>query len=253
MISIKTQKEIDIMREGGKRLAEIMAKLEKMVAPGITTNELNRASEALIFEYKAEPAFKGYQGFPAALCVSVNSVIVHSAPSKYALKEGDIVSLDLGIKYKGFFADMAVTVAIGQVDDEIKRLIRITKKSLKLAIKKAKPGNTIGDIGNTVERFVEMQGFGVVRKLCGHGIGRKLHEEPQIPNYGKRHKGKEIKQGMVFALEPMVTVGDYRLKKSPDGFGFETKDGSLSAHFEHTIVINKNGPQVLTKRATEVK
>ncbi len=247
MIKIKTQQEIDVMREGGKRLAKIMAKLEEMVKPGMTTDDLNKAAEAFVFEYGAEAGFKGHQGFPATLCTSVNNVIVHATPSNYVLKDGDVLSLDIGIKYKGFYSDMAVTVPVGQIDPETNRLIKATKKALKIGIKKAKIGNTIGDVGNTIERHVEGQGFNVVRTLCGHGIGRELHEDPQIPNYGQRHKGDVIKQGMVLAIEPMVTVGDSRLVKAKDGHGFETKDGSLSAHFEHTIAIHKNGPQVLTK------
>jgi len=256
MIPIKTKQEIDIMREGGRRLAEIMEKLKKMIAPGISANELNRAAEALIFNYKAEPAFKGFVGkkgespFPAVLCVSINSVLVHAAPSAYQLKQGDIVSLDIGIKYKGFYADMAVTEIVGDpvsADSEARRLVRNTKKALKLAIKKARPGNTIGDISNIIERHIEGQGFKVIRELCGHGIGRELHEEPQILNYGKRHTGPELKPGMVICIEPMVSIGDWRLEKSPDGYGFQIKDGSLSAHFEHTILVTQKDAQVLTK------
>jgi len=248
MIKIKTNKEIQIMKEGGRILAEIIEELKKKVIPGITTKELNRASEALILKYKAEPAFKGYEGFPSALCASVNNVVVHGVPSEYELKEGDILSLDLGIKYKGFFADMALTVPIGEVEPEILRLIRVTKKALKLGIKKAKPGNTFGDIGNTIQRYVESQGFGIIRDLCGHGIGRELHEDPKVLNYGKRHKGEKILPGMVFCIEPMVSVGSWQIKKSSDGFGYETEDGSLSAHFEHTIAIREEGAEILTKK-----
>jgi len=235
------------MREAGKKLARVMDELKKKVAPGITTKELDRAAEALIFGLGAKPAFKGYGGFPATLCTSINQVIVHGVPSDYKLKDGDILSLDLGLIWKGFFSDMAVTVPVGKVDFEILRLLRVTKKSLKLAIKKAKPGNTFGDIGNTVQRYVESQGFNVVRELCGHGIGRELHQEPEILNYGKRHTGPEIKEGMTFCIEPMVTMVDWQIKKSKDGFGFETKDGSLSAHFEHMLAATKDGCQVLTK------
>lgn len=246
MITIKTQEEIQIMAESGKILAEIMEKLKARVRPGITTKELDRAAQALIFESKAIPAFKGYENFPAVLCASVNNQIVHAVPSERELKEGDILSLDLGIKYKGFFADMAITLSAGEVNSEVLRLIRATKKALKLGIKKARVGNTTGDIGNTIQRYVEGQGFNVVRELTGHGIGRELHEDPKILNYGTRHKGEKIKEGMVLCVEPMVTMGDYKLKKSPDGFGYETKDGSLSAHFEHTVAILKNGPKILT-------
>ena len=235
------------MREGGNMLARIMETLKKRVEPGISTKELDRVAETLVFKYKAQPAFKGYEGFPATLCVSVNNVIVHAVPSNYQLKQGDIVSLDLGIKHKGFFTDMAITLGVGKVDFEALRLIRTTKKALKLGLKKARPGNTFGDIGNTVQKYVESQGFNVVRELCGHGIGRELHESPKVPNYGQTHQGQKIKQGMVFCLEPMTTVGDWHLKKSADGFGFETKDGSLSCHFEHTIAITQTGCEVLTK------
>lgn len=234
------------MREGGKVLAQIMEELKKRVAPGITTNDLDRAAEALVLKYKAVPAFKGYEGFPATLCTSVNQVIVHQAPSDYQLKEGDILSLDLGIKYNGFYTDMALTMPVGYVEPDILRLLRVTKKALKLAIKKAMPGNTVGDIGNIIQRTVEYQGFNVVRALCGHGIGRELHEEPQILNYGRRHKGEKLKEGMVLCIEPMTTMGDWRVKKAEDGFGYATKDGSLSCHFEHTIAITKKGAKVLT-------
>jgi len=248
MITIKTPEEIEIMAEGGKILAGIMEKLEKMVVPGIITKELNRVAETLIFKSGGEPSFKGHQGFPAALCVSVNEEIVHGAPSERKLKQGDIVSLDIGIKYKGFHSDMAVSLAVGEVSLEAKRLIWVTKKSLKIGIKKAKEGNTFGDIGNTIQRYIESQSFNIVRELCGHGIGKELHEEPQILNYGKRHTGPKIAEGMVFCIEPMVTIGDWQIKKSKDGHGYETKDGSLACHFEHTIAVFKKGPKILTAR-----
>lgn len=250
MIKIKTKKELEIMHQGGKILAQIMKELKKKVKAGITTQELDSLAETFIFKSKAQPAFKGYEGFPATLCTSLNQVIVHAVPSDYQLREGDILSLDLGIKYKGYFTDMAFTILVGQkksFDFEVLRLIKVTKKALKLAIKKTKPGNTIGDIGNTIQRYVESQGFQVVRDLCGHGIGQELHEDPKIPNYGKRHKGEKILPGMVFCLEPMVVMGDWHLKKSADGFGFETKDGSLACHFEHTVAVTCDGPWVLTK------
>ena len=247
MISIKSPEEIKIMVEGGKILAKIMRELEKTVKPGITTKELDRLAESLIFKYKAKPSFKGYQSFPATLCTSINEELVHVAPSGRALKEGDIISLDLGIFYKGFHTDMAITLPVGKVDSETQRLIRTTKKALKRGIKKVRPGNTIGDIGNTIQRFVESQGFNVIRDLCGHGIGRDLHEDPQILNYGKRHKGEELKEGMVICLEPMVAIGGWKLKRTKDGHGYQTEDGSLSAHFEYTVAVTKDGHQVLTK------
>jgi len=247
MITIKSKEEIEIMREGGKILARIMKELEKKVKPGITTQELDRAAEALILKSGSQCSFKGYEGYPACLCASINEEIVHAVPSARVLKEGDMLSLDLGLFYQGFHADMAVTLPVGKVTPEIQRLIRATKKSLKRGIKKVRPGNTFGDVANTIQRHIESQGFNVVRDLCGHGIGRELHEDPQILNYGKRRAGEEIKTGMCFCLEPMLTVGDWHIKKSKDGHGFETQDGSLSCHFEHMVAVTKNGCNLLTK------
>jgi len=247
MTIIKTKKEIEILKEAGRMLAEIMEKLKKEARAGITTNYLNNFAEQLIFEYGCTPAFKGYQGYPYTLCTSVNEVIVHGTPSNYKLKNGDILSLDCGLKYKGFYSDMAITIGVGNISEEVNRLIKTTKKALKRGIKKAKPGNTIGDIGNTIQRYVESQGFNVIRDLCGHGIGKELHEDPQILNYGKRHTGEKIKPGMVFCIEPMVSAGSWKIKRAEDGYGFKTKDNSLSAHFEHMIAVIENGPKVLTK------
>jgi len=242
------------MAEGGKVLAKIIKELEKKVKPGITTKELERLAESLVLKSGGKCSFKGYlskngetvRPYPACLCTSVNEEIVHAVPSERILKEGDIISLDSGIFYKGFHTDMAITVGVGKISPEIQRLIRVTKKALKMGIKKVKIGNTFGDIGNTIQRYVESQGFNVVRELCGHGIGRELHEDPKILNYGKRRTGEEIKEGMVFCIEPMVTVGDWHIKRSKNGYGYETIDNSLSAHFEHTIAITKEGPQILT-------
>ena len=247
MIKIKTQEEIRIISEGGKILANVLKEIEKLVKPGITTLELDRAAEALILKQGAKPSFKGYDGFPYSLCTSVNENIVHGLPSDYVLKNGDLLKLDLGVLYKGYNTDMAVTLALGEVSFEAKRLINVTKKSLRLAIKKVKIGNTIGDIGNTIQRCVEDQGFGVVKDLCGHGIGKNIHEDPKIPNFGKRRSGPELVEGMVICIEPMVTMGDWHLRKADDGYGYATKDGSLSAHFEHTIAITKSGAKILTE------
>ena len=235
------------MSEGAKKLSVIMKKLEKMVKPGIKTQELDKVAQDLVFKFGAEPSFKGYDGFPAALCVSINEQIVHGVPSERVIKEGDIVSLDLGLFYKGFHSDMAITLAVGKVDFETLRLIKVTKKSLKIGIKKARPGNKTGDIENTIQRYIESQGFNVVRDLCGHGIGRDLHEDPQILNYGKRGAGPELREGMVLCLEPMVAMGDWRIKKGKDGFAYETRDGSLACHFESEIAITKDGSKVLTE------
>ncbi|MGA2418248.1 MAG: type I methionyl aminopeptidase [Candidatus Staskawiczbacteria bacterium] len=247
MINVKTEEEIKIIAEGGKILAAAIRNLEKIAKPGITTGELDKAAEAFILSAGAKPAFKGYDGFPFSLCASVNENIVHGYPSDYILRDGDLLKLDLGVLYKGFNTDSAITLAIGNVSFEAKRLMNVTKKSLRLGIKKAKIGNTIGDIGNTIQRFVEDQGFGVVRDLCGHGIGKNLHEDPKIPNFGKRGSGEKLVEGMVICIEPMVTAGDYNLRKSDDGYGYATRDNSLSAHFEHTIAIKKSGPKVLTE------
>ena len=246
MIKIKSDQEIEIMRQGGRMLANVMEELKKKAAVGVTTEEINRLAESLIFDYGAKPAFKGYGGFPATICTSVNEEVVHGIPSDYKLKKGDLLTLDIGLIYKGYYADMAQTVYIEGTDPEVMRLIRVTKKSLKLGTKKAKEGNTFGDIGNTIQRYVESQGFGVVRDLCGHGIGKDLHEDPQILNYGQRHKGPKIKKGMVFCLEPMVTMGDWHIKQGKDGFSFITVDGSLSAHFEHMVAVTDKGPEILS-------
>ncbi|MBI1866209.1 MAG: type I methionyl aminopeptidase [Candidatus Staskawiczbacteria bacterium] len=247
MTKIKSEEEIKIMREGGRILANVLSQIEKMVKPGVTTIELDRAAEALILKHGAAPAFKGYEKFPYSLCASVNEEIVHGFPSERILKEGDIIGLDLGVLYKNYNTDMAITVPVGNISFEAKRLIMVTKKALKRGIKKVRPGNTIGDIGNTIQRYIEDQGFGVVRDLCGHGIGKELHEDPRIPNFGTRHKGEVLKEGMVICLEPMVTIGDWHLKKAQDGYGYATKDGSLSAHFEHTMAVTKEGVKILTE------
>ncbi|MBZ1345067.1 MAG: type I methionyl aminopeptidase [Candidatus Nealsonbacteria bacterium] len=246
MVPIKTKEEIEVMTEGGRILAKIMKELERQVRPGIKTKELDNFAKNLIFKYGGKCSFEGYQGFPTCLCTSINQEIVHVAPSARQLKEGDIISLDLGIFYKGFHTDMAITIPVGKVVPEVQRFIRVTKKALKRGIKKIRPGNTFGDIGNTIQRYVENQGFNIVRDLCGHGIGREIHEDPKILNYGKRRTGPELVEGMVFCLEPMITMGGWKIKKSKDGFGFETQDGSLSAHFEHTITVTRNGAKILT-------
>lgn len=235
------------MRQGGRILAKIMEELKAKVRPGLITKELDQLAEKLVFKYGAKPAFKDYQGFPAVLCTSINEEIVHAAPSGRRLKEGDILSLDLGILFEEFYLDMAITVPVGKISPEASRLIRITKKALKRAIGRVKPGKYIGDISQAIQNYVEGQGFNVVRELCGHGIGQKLHEAPEIPNFGQRHKVPELKPGMVLAIEPMVTAGGWKLKKTKDGYGFETIDGSLSAHFEHTVAVTEKGGHVLTK------
>lgn len=248
MIKIKTDKEIETMQQGADILSAILAKVCKAVKPGITTKSLDNLASDLIAKAGAKPSFKGYNGYPAALCASVNNIVVHGIPNDYILKEGDIVGLDLGVFYKGFHTDMAATVSVGETSFENQRLIKSTKKALRLAIAKAKVGNTFGDIGNTIQRYIEDQGFSVVRDLCGHGVGKDLHEDPQIINYGQRHTGEIIKPGMVFCVEPMINMGTYEIKLMPDNWAYSTKDRLPSAHFEHVIAITSNGKtRVLTK------
>ena len=246
-IKIKTSEEIKIMAQGGKILSLIMEKLKNEVRPGITTKEIDKTAEGLVLKYKGKCSFKGYQGFPACLCTSVNQEIVHALPSAKILKQGDIISLDLGIFYKGFHTDMAVTLPVGIISAQAEKIIKITKKALEIGIKTIQPGKFISDIEINLQKYVEEQGFNVVRELCGHGIGRLIHEDPQILCYEKEKKQEKIRPGMVLCIEPMVTAGHWKLEKAEDGFGFKTKDGSLSCHFEHTVAVTKKGFQVLTK------
>jgi methionyl aminopeptidase len=247
MINIYSEKEIKIIQEGGKILAEIIEKLKNKVEPGIITEYLNKVAEDLILTHGAKPSFKGFNNFPKSLCVSINEEVVHGVPSNREIKQGDIVSLDLGIRYKGYCTDMAITVAIGEVNKKIKKLIGVTKDVLDIGTEQCKPGNYLRDIGSAIQKYVEKNGFNVVRELVGHGVGKKVHEEPQVLNYGEGPRGPELKEGMVLALEPMVTTGGWHVEKTKDRFGYKTTDNSLSAHFEHTIAITKKGPAVLTK------
>lgn len=247
MINIYTDKEIQVMQKGGGILARIMRELKKKVKPGITTKYLNEVAEDLIFKYGVEPSFKGFNNYPASLCTSINQEIVHAVPSDRKLKKGDILSLDLGIRYKGYCTDLAITIPVGEVDNKVQKLIIVTKKALDIGIVQCKSGNHLEDIGWAIQDYVEKQGFNVVRELCGHGVGKEIHEDPQILNYGEKGKGIELKPGMVLALEPMVVMGNWHVEKSKDRFGYRTKDGELSAHFEHTIAITKKGAKILTK------
>lgn len=246
MITIKTPEEIEIMAEGGKILSLALKEISAMVKPGITTLDLDRRAEEIILSNGAKPAFKGYAKFPYSLCTSVNEEIVHCFPSNRVLKDGDIISLDLGVLYKGFNTDSAVTIPVGKIAKDTEKLLSVTRKSLYVGIKTIKVGRTFGDIGYQIEKFIAKQKMGLVRDLTGHGIGKNVHEDPEIPNYGSRGLGEVIKEGMVFCIEPMVTLGDYNLRRSSDGYGYSTKDSSLAAHFEHTIAVTKKGPRILT-------
>lgn len=244
---LKSKKEIAIMSEGGKILAEIMAKTKEKAVVGVTTKYLDTFAEKLIKDNKGLPSFKGYNNFPAAICTSINSVLVHGVPSDYILKEGDILSLDIGFFYNGFHTDMAITFPIGDVDDETLRLIRETKKALKRGIKKTRTGNTLGDIGNTIMRHAEKSGFFIADGLCGHGIGRGVHEDPQVLNTGKRRKGASLEEGLVFCIEPMLIIGDSKTQYCKDGIGIKSTNNLYCAHFEHTIALTESGTKVLTE------
>ena len=240
------------MKEGGAILSNILKELTKAVKPGIITQELDKLATELVFKFGARSSFLNYNGYPAVLCVSVNDEIVHGVPSDRRLKKGDVLKLDMGVLWKGFHTDSAVTVLVGgglAFDKNTllkKKLIKVTRESLEKGIKEAKTGNTLGDVGSAIQKYVEKEGFNVVRDLIGHGIGRELHEGPQVPNYGKLGDGEKIVEGMVIAIEPMVVTGDWKTKEGSDGFVFQTKDGGLAAHFEHTVAITEKGPLVLT-------
>jgi len=247
MIIGKSQKEIDKMRAAGQLVGRVLQQLRGMVAPGITTLDVDRAAEKMIRDAGAFPTFKGYNGFPFSICASVNEQVVHGFPSEYELKEGDIFSIDVGATLDGFVGDTATTVGVGQVSDDRLRLMRVTEESLQLAIEQCRAGNHLGDIGFAVQSHAEAHGYSIVRDYVGHGIGRKMHEDPQIPNYGKPGKGPKIKTGYVFAIEPMVNMGSLHTRTLKDGWTVVTVDGQPSAHFEHTVAITEEGPEVLTR------
>jgi methionyl aminopeptidase len=246
MVILKSPREIEKIRRSNQMVAEILGRLKEKIAPGIDTKTLDKMAEALAIEKKAVPAFKGYRGFPYSLCASVNEQVVHGFPTGDPLKEGDILSIDFGIYHDGYYGDSAITVAVGQISEAAQRLLRVTEESLYLGIGKALEGNRLSDISYAVQSHVESAGFSVVRKFVGHGIGKELHEDPQIPNYGKPGLGIRLKPGMVFAIEPMVNAGGHDVETLDDGWTAVTKDSSLSAHFEHTIAITEDGPFVLS-------
>ncbi|MDI6795421.1 MAG: type I methionyl aminopeptidase [Desulfatibacillaceae bacterium] len=248
MVLLKNAREIELMRTANSIVAEILDAMCQKVAPGVTTLELDALGLEICRKYKVAPAFKGYRGFPFALCASVNEQVVHGFPSKRPLVKGDILSLDFGVLHKGFYGDAAVTVAVGQVDEKTARLLEVTRESLYAGIEMARPGNRLSDVGHAVQAVVEKAGFSVVRKFVGHGIGKSLHEEPQIPNYGEPGKGIRLKPGMTLAIEPMVNMGGHEVDILDDGWTAVTRDKSLSAHFEHTIAITPNGPDILSQR-----
>ncbi len=251
MILIKTKKEIDFIRESCKIVAETLQLVKKNVRPGVTTLELDNIAEDYIRSNDAIPAFKGYSqagsfDFPGSICSSINEEVVHGIPCSRELNEGDIISVDVGVIKNKYFGDAALTVAVGKIAPEVKQLMDVTERSLYLGIEQAVAGNRLGDISNAVQQYVEQNGFSIVRDLCGHGVGKHLHEEPQIPNFGRSGTGPVLKDGMTLAIEPMVNMGKYRVEVAPDGWTVYAADGLPSAHFEHTIAIINGKPEILT-------
>jgi len=251
MIQLKSPREIEMMAQGGAILADTVAFLHERASPGMSTLELDQLAEEFIRSHEgATPSFKGLYGFPGSICTSINNEIVHGIPSKKrVLREGDLLSIDVGVRFRGFHTDSATTVAIGAVDETSKRLLETTVRALEAGIAAAQAGNHIGDIGAAVQGVVEQSGFSVVRDLVGHGIGAEFHEEPQVPNYGKPRRGTKLAPGLTIAIEPMVNAGSPKTRTLPDRWTIVTADGARSAHFEHTVVVTNEGPRVLTRRA----
>lgn len=251
MIALKSSREIEIMRRANIIVAEVLQELKKRVAPGVTTLELDAVAEEMTLKKKAIPAFKGYnvagRVYPRCLCASINEEIVHGIPTNRALREGDIIGLDFGVIYEGYYGDSAITVGVGQVSDEAKRLMEVTQQALYRGIEQLHDGKRLGDLGHVVQQTAESAGYSVVRAFVGHGIGRKLHEEPPVPNYGEPDRGIRLREGMVLAIEPMVNMGGYEVEIKNDGWTAVTRDGSLAAHFEHSVAITKNGPYILSQ------
>jgi len=251
MIVCKSASELARMRTANALVADVLGALKAMVLTGVTTLDLDAVAESLVRDGGAEPAFKGYRGYPATLCASVNEEVVHGIPSKRPLKAGDIVSLDVGVLLDGFYGDSALTVPVGEISVAAAKLLSVTEQSLERAISAVRVGARVSDLGHAVQHYVEANGYSVVREFVGHGIGTKLHEEPQIPNYGEPGQGPRLAEGMVLAIEPMVNVGSATVKVLKDGWTAVTSDGNLSAHFEHTVAVTAEGAEVLTRRSSE--
>jgi len=248
MIILKSAKEIDLMRQSGRILAGILAELAQAVKPGVSTARLDALAEKLIKKHRVIPTFKGYRGFPACITTSINEELVHGIPSpKRVLKAGDIISIDCGVTYKGWVSDSALTVPVGHISAEVQHLLDVTEQSLYVGIAQAQVGNRSGDISAAIQAHIEQHSYGVVRAYTGHGVGRTMHEDPQVPNYGKKHRGIPLKQGMTIALEPMVNMGTHRTRVLDDNWTVVTEDGKLSAHFEHTIAVVDGEPLILTQ------
>ncbi|ERI95343.1 methionine aminopeptidase, type I [Clostridiales bacterium oral taxon 876 str. F0540] len=246
MIIIKNDMEIEYMRHAGRLVGETLAKLEEIVKPGITTEELDKIAEEFILKHNAKPSFKGYNGFPASICASVNNEVVHGIPGNRVLQEGDIISVDCGAILNGYQGDAARTIPVGKVSSEAQKLIDVTRESFFKGIEFAKVGNKLTDISSAIQTYVENFNFSIVRDFVGHGIGRDMHEDPEVPNFGRPGRGPKLRHGMVLAIEPMVNIGQYEVDVQSNGWTVVTKDGSLSAHYENTVAILNNGPEVLT-------
>lgn len=247
MISIKTEQELERMRQAGRIVAEALAGLVERVRPGVTTASLDAWAERLIRQRGSVPSFKGYRGFPASVCISVDEEVVHGIPGRRRLREGQIVSLDVGVIFEGYQADAAVTVGVGKISSVAADLLQVTQEALKAGIAAARAGRRLGDVSHAIQVAAESKGYGVIREYVGHGIGREMHEEPQIPNFGPPGRGPLLRQGMTLALEPMVTMGDYQTRVLDDMWTVVTADGGLSAHFEHTIVVTEGEAEILTR------
>jgi methionyl aminopeptidase len=247
----KSAAEVARIAAAGRVLAECLELLAGAARPGVTTAELDQLAEPFIRERGGEPTFLGYRGFPASICASPNDMVVHGIPGRYAAVEGDLLSLDVGVTLDGYVADSAVSLPIGTVDAEARRLMDVTRESLEAGLTECRPGRRLGDVSHAVQEVVEAAGFSVVRSLVGHGVGRTMHEDPQIPNYGDPGRGPRLEEGMVFAIEPMVNAGGHEVYVAEDGWSIYTSDGTLSAHFEHTVAVTKGGPSVLTRRPSE--
>lgn len=247
MIALKSERELQIMRKAGKIVAQILAEMAEMAKPGVTTGDIDRFAEGRIKDLGAVPAFKGYHGFPGVVCLSINDEVVHGIPSpKRVLKDGDIIGIDFGVIYDGWYGDSARTVAVGKIPPQTQNLLDITKQSLEAGIAECREGNRLYDIGHAVQTVAEGAGYSIVREFVGHGIGKALHEDPQVPNFGAKGKGIPLKAGMVLAIEPMVNAGRHEVRVLNDGWTAVTVDHSLSAHFEHTVAITPDGPEILT-------
>lgn len=254
MIYLRSDEEIEKIAESNRINYEALMMLKEQIKPGTSTKKLDTMAEEYIRDRGGEPAFKGYKGYPATLCTSINNEIVHGIPAEdRVLVDGDIISIDVGVKKDSYYGDAAYTYTVGEVDESVKKLLEVTKESLFKGINKAVKGNNLSDIGSEIQNYVESHGFSVVRDLVGHGIGRKLHEDPEVPNFGEPGKGPKLKKGMCLAIEPMVNAGDYRIRTLDDKWTVVTMDGTLSAHFEHTITITDNGPVILADKKIEVK